>query len=62
MLAVLETVQGVIGLVVPAGSVLATPTSGLTPQILGKATLDPFHIQTSDFKVHSRKETYVIVQ
>jgi quercetin dioxygenase-like cupin family protein len=61
-LAMLATVLGVIGLVMPVGSVQATPASGVTPQILGQATLDPFHIQTPDFKVHSKKVTDLIVQ
>jgi len=62
MLAMLATILGVISVMVPAGSVLATPALGLTPEVLGQATLDPFHIQTPNFKIHSKKEADVIVQ
>jgi quercetin dioxygenase-like cupin family protein len=43
-LAMLAITLGVIGLVMPAGSVQATPGTGTTLENLGRATLGPFRI------------------
>jgi quercetin dioxygenase-like cupin family protein len=43
-LAILAITLGVIGLVMPAGSVQATPGTGTTLENLGRATLGPFRI------------------
>ena len=44
------------------GIVLATPPKDLTGDVRGSATLDPFHIQTKDFKVDLKKSADVVVQ
>jgi quercetin dioxygenase-like cupin family protein len=43
-LAMLATILGVIGIVAPAGSVQATPGTGVSSENLGRATLGPFRI------------------
>jgi quercetin dioxygenase-like cupin family protein len=45
-----------------AGIVMATPAKNFSAKVLGEATLDPFDIETKDFKVHSKKSADVVVQ
>jgi hypothetical protein len=44
MLAMLAVIVGMIGVAGPLGSVQATPSSGISRELLGRATLDPFRI------------------
>jgi hypothetical protein len=63
MLAMLATILGVIGLSVPSGSVQATPGSGISAQVLGRATLGPFRFNLPpDFLIHSRDDKDIAVQ
>jgi quercetin dioxygenase-like cupin family protein len=63
MLAMLATILGVIGVAVPLGSVQATPGSGTSRELLGRATLDPFRInQPPDFLIHSKTEKDVTIE
>jgi hypothetical protein len=56
-LATLAAVLGVIGLVVPVGSVQATPGDGASTELLGRITLGPFRInQSPDFMIQSTNE------
>lgn len=48
--------------VLSVGTALATPGSGVTSTLFGRAALDPFHIQTPDFKIHSKKPTDVVMR
>jgi hypothetical protein len=57
MLAMLAVILGVIGIAVPLRSVQATPGSGISRELLGRATLDPFRInQPPDFLIQSKSE------
>jgi len=49
-------------LALSAGTALATPASRYDPKVLGTATLDLFHIQTPNLKIHSKERANVIVQ
>jgi hypothetical protein len=63
MLAMLAVILGVIGIAVPLGSVQATPSSGISVESFGQATLDPFRInQPPDFLIDSESEKEVAIQ
>jgi hypothetical protein len=63
MLAMLATILGVISIAMPLGSVQATPGSGISSELLGRATLDPFRInQPPDFLIQSKGEKDVAIQ
>jgi mannose-6-phosphate isomerase-like protein (cupin superfamily) len=63
MLAMLATMLGVIGIAVPWGSVQATPGSGISSELLGRGTLDPFRIdQPPDFLIDSESEKDVAIR
>jgi quercetin dioxygenase-like cupin family protein len=63
MLAMLAVILGVIGVAGPLGSVQATPGSGISRELLGRATLDPFRInQPPDFSIHSESEKDVTIE
>jgi quercetin dioxygenase-like cupin family protein len=47
---------------VVTGSSLATPPSGLVREVLGTATLAPFHVQSSDVKLHAKDTADVVTQ
>jgi len=48
--------------VLSVGTALATDSSGLRRTVLARATLEPFHLQTPDFKIHSKNTADVVVQ
>jgi mannose-6-phosphate isomerase-like protein (cupin superfamily) len=53
----------VIGIAVPLRSVQATPGSGISRELLGRATLDSFRInQPPDFLIHSKSEKDVTIE
>jgi hypothetical protein len=57
MLVMLAITISVIGIAVPLGSVQATPGSGTSRELLGRATLDSFYIdQPPDFLIRSKSE------
>jgi quercetin dioxygenase-like cupin family protein len=63
MLAMLAVILGVIGVAVPLGSVQASPGSGISRELLGRATLDSFRInQPPDFLIHSESEKDVTIE
>jgi hypothetical protein len=63
MLAMLAIILGVIGVAVPLGSVQATPGAGISRELLGRATLDPFRInQPPDFLIQSKSEKDVAME
>jgi len=63
MPAMLAIILGVISVAVPLGSVQATPGSGISRELLGRATLDPFRInQPPDFLIQSKSEKDVTVE
>jgi quercetin dioxygenase-like cupin family protein len=52
-----------IGIAVPLGSVQATPGSGISRELLGRATLDSFRSnQPPDFLIHSKSEKDVTIE
>ncbi len=55
-------ILGAVTAAVPAGLALATPSVGLVRTVLARATVGPFHIQSDDFKIHSKNTTDVVVQ
>jgi len=59
---ILVAILVIAALALSAGTVLATSSSGFSATVLGSATLDPFHIQTPNLKIHSKKRANVIVQ
>jgi hypothetical protein len=63
MLTMLATILGAIAVAVPLGRVQATPSSGISRELLGQATLDPFRInQPPDFLIHSESEKDVTIE
>jgi quercetin dioxygenase-like cupin family protein len=63
MPAILAIILGVIGVAVPLGSVQATPGSGTSRELLGRATLEPFRSnQSPDFLIHSQSEKDVTIE
>jgi quercetin dioxygenase-like cupin family protein len=62
MLAILAIISA-IGIAVPLGSVQATPGSGTSRELLGRATLESFHInQSPDFLIHFQSEKDAIIE
>jgi quercetin dioxygenase-like cupin family protein len=59
---ILVAILVIAALALSAGTVMATPAKDFSAKVLGKATLDPFRIQTKDFKIHSKERADVIVQ
>jgi quercetin dioxygenase-like cupin family protein len=45
-----------------AGNALATAPSGLVREILARATLAPFHVQSNDVKLHAKDRADVVTQ
>jgi quercetin dioxygenase-like cupin family protein len=63
MLVMLAITISVIGIAVPLGSVQATPGSGTSRELLGRATLDSFYIdQPPDFLIRSKSEKDVTIE
>jgi quercetin dioxygenase-like cupin family protein len=63
ILTMLTITLGVIGVTVRLGIVQATPSSGVSVENFGQATLNPFHInQPPDFMIQSESETEVAIQ
>jgi hypothetical protein len=63
MVAMLAIILVVIGVAVPLRNVQATPSSGVSVENFGQATLDPFRInQPPDFMIDSESETEVAIQ
>jgi hypothetical protein len=63
MLAMLAITLGVIGVAVPLRNVQATPSSGVSIENFGQATLHPFRInQLPDFLIQSKSEKEVAIQ
>jgi hypothetical protein len=63
MLAILAIILVVIGVAVPLRNVQATPSSGVSIENFGQATLDPFRInQPPDFMIDSESEKEVAIQ
>jgi hypothetical protein len=63
MLAMLAIIISAIGIAVPLGSVHATPGSGISRELLGRATFDSFRInQPPDFLIHSASEKDVTIE
>jgi hypothetical protein len=60
--ATLAVVLGVIGIVLPVGSVQATPGEGASSEVLGRITLGPFSVnQPPDFMIQSGNEKDVAI-
>jgi quercetin dioxygenase-like cupin family protein len=63
MVAMLAIILVVIGVAVPLRNVQATPSSGVSVENFGQATLDPFRInQPPDFMIDSESEKEVAIQ
>ena len=63
MVAMLAIILVVIGVAVPLRNVQATPSSGVSVENFGQATLNPFRInQPPDFMIDSESETEVAIQ
>jgi hypothetical protein len=63
MLAMLAIIISAIGIAVPLGSVQATPGSGISRELLGRAMLDSFRSnQPPDFLIHSKSEKDVTIE
>ena len=63
MVAMLSIILVVIGVAVPLRNIQATPSSGVSVENFGQATLDPFRInQPPDFMIDSESETEVAIQ
>jgi quercetin dioxygenase-like cupin family protein len=63
MLAMLAIILVVIGVAVPLRNVQATPSSGVSVENFGQATLNPFRInQPPDFLIDSESEKEVAIQ
>lgn len=45
-----------------AGIALATPGVGLTRTLLARATIDPFHVQSDDIKMHAKNRADFVAQ
>ena len=58
---ILVAILVIAALALSAGTVLATPGSGFARTIQGRATLEPFHIQTPDFKIQSKNTTDLVM-
>jgi quercetin dioxygenase-like cupin family protein len=44
------------------GAASATPGVGLTRTVLAQATVDPFHVQSADIKMHAKNRADVVTQ
>ncbi len=63
MLAMLAIILVVIGVAVPLRNVQATPSSGVSVENFGQATINPFRInQPPDFMIDSESEKEVAIQ
>jgi quercetin dioxygenase-like cupin family protein len=63
MLAMLAVILVVIGVAVPLRNVQATPSSGVSVENFGQATINPFRInQPPDFMIDSESEKEVAIQ